>query len=133
MSSSYAKHKSIGCCQFRPKPSPESLHQHLQGNSLAISVSTSSPTITTGTVQGADGRDLCRWQNVGAVGTVRGSGRLRQAPSAQKSRRHSRSYADGHRRPRSDPRHKFQVTIGTRKPSAQPAAMWAQIFLLLTV
>jgi hypothetical protein len=48
-------------------------------------------------------------------------------------RRHSCSYADGHRRPRSGPRHKRLVTIGTTKPSAQLAARWAQIILPLTV
>jgi hypothetical protein len=89
--------------------------------------------LTTGTAQGADGRELCRRQNVGAVGTARGSGRLRWAPSAQKSRRHSCSCADGHRRPSHRPRHNGPVTIGTAWPSAQRPARWAQTVRPLTV
>jgi hypothetical protein len=88
---------------------------------------------TTGTAQGADGRDLCRRQNIGAVGTARGSGRLRWAPSAQKSRRHSCRCADGHRWPTLRPRHNGGATVGTTWPSAQLPARWAQIVRPLTV
>jgi hypothetical protein len=81
---------------------------------------------TTGTNQGADGRSLCRRQNVGAVGIAGGWGRRRRGPSAQISRRHSRICADGHRRPRGHPRHKRTGAVGTPSPSAQDNDRWAQ-------
>jgi hypothetical protein len=89
-------------------------------------------TATTGTNQGADGRSLCRRQNVGAVGIAGGWGRRRRGPSAQISRRHSRICADGHRRPRGHPRHKRTGAVGTPSPSAQDNDRWAQKLRPLT-
>ena len=54
--------------------------------------------LTTGTRSGADGQQLCRRPNVGAVGIASGCRPQLPARRHTKNRRHKRRYADGNRR-----------------------------------